>query len=160
MSLASDWVDLVVDVQGQEPPRFNAVVVKQARVSADGDMHTLLMFGTVQNALEIPKQEALDLAAWIVATFGGDPVVPVLTSLEPDTHVVGPGFLLRLHGTGFTAECVVFANNIQRASTFVSATEISMTTTTVSNPSTVTVEVGVGPTGPRSNALSLTITAA
>ena len=70
MSLASDWTTLVDDEQAQEPPRFTAVVVKQARVSANGNMHTLLMFGTVQNALEIPRQEAIDLAAWIVATFG------------------------------------------------------------------------------------------
>ena len=83
-----------------------------------------------------------------------------VTSLEPSTHVVGPGFLLRLHGTGFTAACVVFANNIERASTFVSATELNITTQTVSNPMTVTIEVGVESTGPRSNALPLTITAA
>ena len=158
MSLASEWVALVDDVQEQEPPRFTATVVKQARVSANGNVHTQLLFGTVTNQLEIPRQEAIDLAAWIVATFGGDP--PVLTSLEPNTHVVGPGFLLRLHGTGFTADCVVFANNIERASTFVSATELNITTQTVSNPTTVTIEVGVGPTGPRSNSLPLTITAA
>lgn len=73
MSLASDWLALVGDVQAQEPPRFVGTVVKQARVAANGTMHTQLLQGSVQTNVEIPAPEALQWAQWIVNTFGTPP---------------------------------------------------------------------------------------
>lgn len=71
MSLASDWMVKVEDLQEQEPPRFNGQVIKVARVQpASGAMALQMQSGNAVTTIEVSPSEALNLADWITRTFG------------------------------------------------------------------------------------------
>src|SRR5437879_4565814 len=50
--------------------------------------------------------------------------VPTITSLSPQSAVVGPGFTLTVTGTNFVTSSVVRWNGQDRATTYVSATQL------------------------------------
>ncbi len=87
--------------------------------------------------------------------------VPVLTSLDPNTRIVGSqGFTLALNGTGFIATSQVKWNDSDRQTAFVSSTRL-----TINVPASDLAAVGVirltvfnpAPGGGTSNGLNLTI---
>lgn len=79
----------------------------------------------------------------IMAVFSaaaGEPVAPVVSSLNPNSAVLGsPSFTLRVLGSGFTPSSVIIFNGGEEPTTFVSPTEI----TTGVNMGTAGVAVAV-----------------
>jgi len=90
------------------------------------------------------------------------PAPPVLTSLDPDTAVIGvPPFTLHVHGTGFAPGAVIVFNGYTEPTTAVSDTELTTGVnmavwTAPSVPLPVTVR---NPDGTVSEALTFTFTA-
>jgi hypothetical protein len=89
------------------------------------------------------------------------PEVPVLTSLVPDTAVLGdPNFTLHVHGTGFADDATILWNGSPEPTTVVSPTEVTtgvnMATAAVAMPIPVAVQNG---NGAQSNTLTFTLTA-
>jgi hypothetical protein len=102
-------------------------------------------------------------------TFTIEPVVPVppvptITALNPPGVVAGyPAFELVVTGTGFVQGATVQWNGADRATTFVSATQVkaAILATDVANPVSVPVTVTVPPPGGgTSNALVFVVAAA
>jgi len=88
--------------------------------------------------------------------------VPVVTSLSPSSAVAqGPGFTLTVNGSGFVASSVVRWNGVNRATTFVSSTQIRAGISSADNALAGSVPVSVftpTPGGGTSNMASFTIT--
>jgi hypothetical protein len=98
-------------------------------------------------------------------TFTIEPVVsppPTLTSLSPNTAVAGgPAFTLTANGTNFRADSVVRWNGSDRATTFVSSTQLraAIPASDIATAGTATITVfNPGAGGGTSNALVFTIT--
>ena len=93
---------------------------------------------------------------------GGNPI-PVVTDLNPDTATEGgTAFALTVNGAGFVADSVVRWNGADRATTFVSETELQATITTADVATAGTADVAVftpAPGGGTSGALTFTIEA-
>jgi hypothetical protein len=98
-------------------------------------------------------------------TFAVEPVTPVpaITTLQPSQVTAGrPDFNLVVTGTGFVTGAVVKWNGMVRATTFVSATELSavITAADVANPVGVQITVtNPAPGGGTSNARTFTVVA-
>lgn len=83
------------------------------------------------------------------------PPAPTLTTLTPNTSVVGVPVVVTITGTGFTVASVVKADGAVLPSTFVSATSITVSgTPIVDGDSAITVTDAGGV----SNALTYTVT--
>lgn len=85
---------------------------------------------------------------------------PILTSLVPDTAILGePAFTLHVHGSGFGPDAVIQWNGAPEPTTVVSPTEVTtgvdMTTAQVSMA--IPVAVQNGPTGALSNTLNFSL---
>jgi uncharacterized protein (TIGR03437 family) len=89
---------------------------------------------------------------------------PALTSLTPNAANAGSGaFMLTVNGTGFVTNSAVRWNNAERATTFVSATQLTaqISAADLANAGTASVTVVTpAPGGGTSNALSFTINVA
>jgi Divergent InlB B-repeat domain len=97
--------------------------------------------------------------ATVTATFNAIPAAaPVTSSLSPSTTVAGsPGFTLTVNGSGFASASVVRWNGADRATTFVSSTQLTaaITSTDVATAGSLPVAVytpapGGGTSGPQS----------
>jgi len=90
---------------------------------------------------------------------GGETVVAEVTSLSPDTAIIGdPSFDIHVMGTGFKSNSVIVFNGFEEPTTVVSATEL---TTGVNMPlwlAPAVVPVGVGTDGVLSNLMDFTFT--
>jgi hypothetical protein len=70
-----------------------------------------------------------------IATYDTSTAPLALTTLSPDILPAGSsGGAVKIRGTGFTANSIVFVNNSYRASTFVSAKEIDVALTSADLP--------------------------
>ena len=87
--------------------------------------------------------------------------VPTTVSISPDTKIVGdPGFVMTVNGTGFVANSVVRLNGSDRATTFVSDTQLTATILTSEMSSAGTLNITVfspTPGGGTSNAQIFTV---
>jgi len=96
----------------------------------------------------------------VTVQASGNPV-PVATSLSPASITAGSaGFSLTVSGSGFTSSSIVRWNGLDRATTFVSATELraSIAAADVASAGTATVTVfSPPPGGGTSSALTFTI---
>jgi len=93
-----------------------------------------------------------------------DNPAPTITTLQPATATAGTAaFTLTVNGTNFISSSVVNFNGIARATTYVSATQVTaaILATDIANASTVPVTVtNPAPGGGTSSAVNFTITAA
>ena len=71
---------------------------------------------------------------------------PALASITPTTAVSGPSGtqLITCTGTGFTQGCQIWVNNVQRTTTFVSATSLTATVNKSTGPGVWNVDVKLG----------------
>lgn len=86
-------------------------------------------------------------------------IVPVLVTLEPTTGVINAANLkIKCKGTDFQPGATVYVNGNPLPTTFVSATEVTITVTLPATAQTLNVLVR-NPTGAVSNSRSFTVTA-
>lgn len=95
-------------------------------------------------------EEVLALGeGWSATPISDEPAPPVVTTLVPDTAVIGtPSFTLHVHGTGFTVDSIIVFNGFDEPTTVVSTTEVTtgvnmLMWTAPSLPLPVTVRNGV-----------------
>ena len=90
--------------------------------------------------------------------------VPAISSLSPNFAYVGdPAFVMAITGSGFTANSAVLLDGVQRASTYMSDTQLNVNMTAVdcSSQHTFTIEVdNPPPGGGSSNQMFLSVTPA
>ena len=107
--------------------------------------------GAASNSLTLTVQPPQDAAVEVKPA--------TLEKLEPSTLKAGETPPLKVIGTGFLKDCQVKVGDALRQTTFVSATEltVSLTADDVKEPRTLTVTVFNKPDGAASNPLTLTV---
>ena len=75
---------------------------------------------------------------------GGEPAPLDLTGLNPDHGTIGTPVLCSVHGTGFTADCVVIVDDEEVPATLVNSGKFTADIPMPEEPGTVDVEVGRG----------------
>jgi hypothetical protein len=97
----------------------------------------------------------------IAMSGGGSNPVPTVSSISPSTATAGgAAFTLTVNGTGFVATSVVRVNGANRATTFVSANQLTATVTAADIATAGTLSITAfspTPGGGLSNAQSLTV---
>jgi len=89
----------------------------------------------VSKALNNQAEQVEKDEGWIYDSVNVKPVTPTLTSIDPDTAVIGdPDVTLTVTGTDFTPQSVITFNGGNETTEFVSNTEL----TTIVKPSTAT----------------------
>jgi len=89
----------------------------------------------VSKALNNQAEQVEKDEGWIYDSVNVKPVTPTLTSIDPDTAVIGdPDVTLTVTGTDFTPQSVITFNGGNETTEFVSDTEL----TTIVKPSTAT----------------------
>jgi uncharacterized protein (TIGR03437 family) len=87
--------------------------------------------------------------------------VPAITSLNPATALAGDaGFTLTINGSSFIANSVVKVNGVDRATTFISATElrVAIAQAEIANPGSIPITVvNPAPGGGTSNTINLAV---
>ena len=89
--------------------------------------------------------EALALGeGWSATPVGPPGDAPIITSLDPDTVVLGaPSFTVRVLGTGFVEDSVIVWNGSDEPTTFVSETEVTTGVNMDTASAAVSVSVAV-----------------
>lgn len=83
--------------------------------------------------------------------------VPVITSLSPPSAVISSGFVMLVNGFNFSSNSIVRWNGSDRATTFVSATQLSINVTATDVASAGTVNITVFDPNGTSSASTFTI---
>lgn len=104
-------------------------------------------------------QKAADALRIILSGGINGGIVPVLVTLEPTTGVINAANLkIKCKGTDFQAGATVYVNGNPLPTTFVSATEVTITVTLPATAQTLSILVR-NPTGATSNLRQFTVTA-
>jgi len=89
----------------------------------------------VSKALNNQAEQVEKDEGWVYDEVNQQPVTPTLTSIDPDTAVIGdPDVTLTVTGSDFTPQSVITFNGGNETTEFVSDTEL----TTIVKPSTAT----------------------
>ena len=133
-------------------------VVSATEVTTVLSVADLSAAGTLQVAVNTPPPGG---GLSPSATFTINNPAPVLTSLNPSSVLAGDAaFTLTINGTGFVSTSQVRVNGVNRGTTFVSATQltIAMTAAEIADPGIIKISVrNPTPGGGASNELSLSV---
>jgi hypothetical protein len=150
---------IVHDVGGTTPPREPGLYCDPGSLPPP-----LTTAGAAGFAKWVTNNEVLDNFHWLDLGAGAPPPnpVPTATSTSPVSALSGgAGFTLTVNGTGFVSGAVVRWNGADRATTFVSGTQLTAAIPAIDVATAGTTNVTVfnpAPGGGVSNALVFTIT--
>jgi hypothetical protein len=153
--------------------------VSESAVRWNGELRTTTFVSSTQLTTEIAASDIAEIGNVSVTVFNSPPgggvsnaqiltivqppnPVPAITSLNPASVAAGgPAFTLSVTGTGFVQTSVVRFNGQDRATTYVSATEVraALTAADIANGGTANIRVfNPAPGGGQSPETPLTIT--
>jgi len=166
-SAASGRVGIAVaNPAGQNlPAGTRQIAVLTFNVPDNGNGSTDVTFGDSPVAREIVDVNAVSLSAtYNSGTLNITPLpspVPAITSLNPASVIVGgPAFTLTLNGSGFVSSSVARYNGADRATTFISSSQLAIEMSAADIQSTGSFPVTVfnpAPGGGTSNAINLAV---
>jgi hypothetical protein len=118
------------------PEPFNPVLLTSRALNVSNEQKQYLRNILHLGASDSRFEDKMYAAILLVLT-AGSVVPPVVTSLVPNTTVLGsPSFTVHVKGTGFNAQSVIVFAGVEEPTTYVSATELT---------TGVNMDVWVGP---------------
>ena len=107
------------------PDPFNAVMLTSTPLAVTAEQAGYIKKVLDKACSDSRFAEKAYLAIWKILT-SGSVVPPVVTSLNPNTAVLGsPSFDVHVMGSGFTAESIIMFAGQPEPTTFVSSTELT-----------------------------------